>query len=59
MEENVYQENGYKNRIDYLNNLAEKYDVPKAYVYSLATLFGSEEDFDGLITSIQDFADNI
>ncbi len=53
---NIYEENGFKNRTDYLNSLSEEYGVPKAFVYSLAHLLGENEDFDGLINSIQDYA---
>ena len=52
--ENVYQENGYKNRRDYLENLAADYDVDLITVLMLADLYGPSEDFDGLISSLQD-----
>jgi hypothetical protein len=51
----VYTENGYKNRKDYLDSLAEDYGVPLEIVYAAADLFGPEEDFDGLVTTIQDY----
>lgn len=49
---NVYTENDYKNRKAYLESLCEEYDPEK--VYALAELFGPEEDFDGLVTSLED-----
>ena len=49
---NVYVENGYENRKDYLNSLADEYGVSKATVYSLASLLGKTEDFDGLICAL-------
>ena len=52
----IYTDNGYLNRRDYLDELAEDYGVPKDYVYQAAQLLGPEEDFDGLVTTIQDFA---
>ncbi len=52
--ENVYKENGYKDRKDYLHSLSEEYGINKGTVYSLASMLGSSEDFDGLVTSLQD-----
>lgn len=52
--ENVYQENGYNNRRDYLENLAADYDVDLITVLMLADLYGPSEDFDGLVSSLQD-----
>tara|TARA_B110000503_G_C7146848_1_gene413397 strand:+ start:671 stop:829 length:159 start_codon:yes stop_codon:yes gene_type:complete len=49
---NVYTENGYKNRKDYLASLCEEYDSES--VYLLAELLGESEDFDGLVTSLED-----
>lgn len=54
---NIYQENGYLNRRDYLNNLADENGVDRSTVYALATLLGSNEDFDGLVTSVQDLGE--
>jgi hypothetical protein len=51
----VYTENGYINRKDYLDSLAEEYAVPTEIVYAAAGLLGKEEDFDGLVTTIQDY----
>jgi hypothetical protein len=51
----VYTENGYENRRDYLNSLAEEYRVPLEIVYAAADLLGPNEDFDGLVTTIQDY----
>ena len=49
--EDVYKMNGYDNRQDYLDSLAEEYGDN---VYFLADLLGPSEDFDGLITSLED-----
>jgi hypothetical protein len=51
---NVYQQNGYKNREDYLNCLSEDYGVPLEVVYSLAEMLGETEEFDGLISALED-----
>lgn len=51
---NVYQENGYKDRKDYLKSLAEDFDMEYEDVLMLATTLGESEDFDALITSLED-----
>lgn len=50
----VYKENGYSNREDYLKSLAEDFDMEYENVLMLATTLGEEEDFDGLITVLED-----
>jgi hypothetical protein len=52
--ENIYQANGYKNRYDYLTSLAEDYGVDKSTVLTLASILGESEDFDGLVTQVED-----
>jgi len=52
---NYYIENGFKNRKDYLNSLAEDFEIARATVYMMAGLLGESEDFDGLITSLEDY----
>jgi hypothetical protein len=48
-----YELNGFKNRRDYLESLCEEY--PRDIVYALASILGSSEDFDGLVTSLEDY----
>lgn len=55
--ESVYTDNGYRNRADYLKSLADDYGVPLTTVKDLASILGPEEDFDGLVTEIEDIAD--
>ena len=50
----VYQENGYKKRGDYLNSLSEDYGVPIDAVLALAEVLGPDEDFDGLVSNLED-----
>jgi len=50
----VYQENGYKNREDYLNSLSEDYSVPIDAVLALAEVLGPGEDFHGLVSNLKD-----
>ena len=52
---NIYIQNGYQSRKDYLISLSEEYDVDKSIVFSIASMLGSEEDFDGLVSMIQDY----
>lgn len=55
---NIYVEMGYKNRTDYLKNLAEDYGVPYHIVRTLAESLGENEDFDGLVTYLEDCYDD-
>ena len=48
-----YQENGYKNRYEYLESLREQYGADK--VNALLTVLPPSEDFDGLVTELQEF----
>lgn len=54
MDENIYQQNGYVDRNDYIICLAEDYRVSIDDVYSLAEMLGENEDFDGLICALED-----
>jgi hypothetical protein len=49
---NPYQENGFNSRREYLEDLAEEYDRDK--VFALASILGPNEDFDGLLTALED-----
>ena len=42
LEENIYQQNGYADRDDYLICLAEDYGVPLETVQSLADVLGEK-----------------
>jgi hypothetical protein len=52
---NIYTERGYRNRADYLANLADEYGADLGAVLALADMLGPNEDFDGLVTSIEDW----
>ena len=54
---NVYQENGYKDRKDYLKSLAEDFDMDYKDVVMLATTLGESEDFDGLVIALEDYCE--
>lgn len=59
MEQTAYQENGYKNRREYLHCMADDYGVPYETVKELAIVLGPDEDFDGLIVMLEDYADSM
>ena len=51
----VYTENGYANRKEYLNQLREEYGE---LVDILIGVLPASEDFDGLITALEDALDS-
>mgnify|MGYP000925847777 CR=1 FL=1 len=51
---NIYQQNGYKDRVDYLQSVAEDYGTDMMIVSSMAEILGDDEDFDGLISALED-----
>ncbi len=50
----VLRENGYNSLKEYLQDLADEYDVPYSVVVSLYQLLGESELFDGLVSAVQD-----
>lgn len=53
----IYEEEGFISRREYLASLAEDFGIPESVVFSLAGLLGSSEDFDGLVTACDDYAE--
>ena len=53
----VYEENGFTSRKEYLQSLAEDYDVDYEDVEMFATTLGETEDFDGLVTALEDYCE--
>lgn len=53
----VYTENGYKNRRDYLECLADEYG--QDVVEALISIHPASEDFDGLITALEDYSESM
>ena len=53
----TYQAEGYENRRAYLLSLADDTGVDLKTVLALADLLGPSEDFDGLVTSLEDYAE--
>ena len=54
---NIYEENGYASRGEYLDAMAEDYGLEKSDVRLLADLLGPSEDFDGLISGLEEMQD--
>lgn len=54
LSQEVYQEKGYTDRDDYLNSLSEDYGIPDDAVRALAEVLGPDEDFDGLVSNLED-----
>lgn len=52
---NIYVEQGYENRKDYFLYLEDCYGVPIQIIKDMASILGSEEDFDGLVSSVGDY----
>ena len=53
----IYTDNGYSSRKEYLQSLAEDYGIDLAEIQAVAFVLGPDEDFDGLVTELQDRAD--
>jgi len=50
----VLKENGYDSLKEYLQDLADEYDVSYSAVVSLYNCLGEQELFDGLVSAVQD-----
>jgi hypothetical protein len=50
-----YTVNGYKDRDDYLTTLADDRGFDMTAVRMLADMLGPSEDFDGLVSELEDF----
>lgn len=51
----IYTSKGYESREDYLASLACDLDLDPETVYMAADMLGPNEDFDGLVTSLEDY----
>ncbi len=51
----IYTENGYADRAEYLDSLAEEHGMDIKLVLNVAEILGPNEDFDGLVTTLQDY----
>ena len=52
----IYTDNGFTSRRDYLESLADDFGIDPSVVFMLAGLLGAEEDFDALVTELEDYA---
>jgi hypothetical protein len=50
-----YTANGYKDRDDYLTSLADDRGIDSMAVRMIADMLGPSEDFDGLVSELEDF----
>ena len=55
--EGAYTSHGYKDRDDYLDSLADDRGIDRMAVNMIADMLGESEDFDGLISALDDFED--
>jgi hypothetical protein len=55
--ENIYVSEGYENREGYLKSLADDYGVPYEDVVVMADMLGPSEDFDGLVSALEDYSE--
>lgn len=55
--DDVYKRKGYKDRKDYLEQLALEYGLCYEVVESIADALGPNEDFDGLVNALEDWSD--
>jgi hypothetical protein len=54
--DNIYEMNGYASRREYLTDLADNMGLDRSLVFALADMLGESEDFDGLVTSLEDIS---
>ena len=55
MDSTLYERKGYQSRNDYLVGLANHYGVNPAEVIRLANMLGEDDDFDGLVLTIEEY----
>ena len=53
----IYQMNGYESRKEYLIAMAEEFGVDEETVFLPADMLGKDEDFDGLMSMLEDYED--
>lgn len=55
MSQSIYIDNGYDSRTHYLRSMSEDYAVPMPVVSALAEIYCEDEDFDGLVSALEDY----
>ncbi|NDV69974.1 RNA polymerase [Dysgonomonas sp. 25] len=53
VKQTIYRQNGFEDRNDYLQSLADDYGVNVYVIFSLAEIIGESEDFDELISTLE------
>jgi hypothetical protein len=53
-----YSNNGYRDREDYLDNLADEHGVEPFVIAMMADMLGESEDFDGLVSELENMEDS-
>ena len=51
----IYKEHGFDTRKEYLIDLGDSYGIDPSIVFALADMLGSNEDFDGLVNTLEDY----
>jgi hypothetical protein len=54
--DSVYQAHGFENRRAYLESLADDFGLDKSTVFAIASVLGRSEDFDGLVSELDDLS---
>ena len=54
---NLYQQKGFTSRRDYLECIADDYGLDSDTVFAVAGMLGPSEDFDGLLSALEDASD--
>lgn len=53
----IYEQNGFKDRIDYLKSVANDFGTDMMVVTGIAEILGENEDLDGLISTLEDLTE--
>ena len=53
----IYEDKGYKNRTEYLEELSLDHEVSMETVLLYSDMLGPNEDFDGLVSALIDHAE--
>lgn len=56
-DKSIYEQNGFKDRRDYLKSVADDFGTDMMVVTGIAEILGENEDLDGLISTLEDIAE--
>ncbi len=57
-EDAKFREHGFENRDAYMEDLADINGISVSEVHSISSVLGRNEDFDGLVSEVEDYANN-